>query len=125
MLAFEVVDFSRLYDVILGQPCYVKFMVIPSYAYLKLKILGPAGVITVEAKTYRALECEHNIIELATFTVDATKLRELCLCIPLPLPPHLAWPCSPHPAPARQLRMPWPCISMPKTLPRPFKLGTT
>jgi hypothetical protein len=44
----------------------------------------PAGVITVEAKTYRALECEHNIIELATFAVDATKLRELCLRIPLP-----------------------------------------
>jgi hypothetical protein len=86
MLAFEVVNFSRLYDVILGQPCYVKFMVIPSYAYLKLKIPGPAGVITVEAKTYRALECEHNIIELATFAVDATKLRELCLRIPLPPP---------------------------------------
>jgi hypothetical protein len=50
-LVFEVVDFSGLYHVILGQPCYVKFMTIPSYAYLKLKISGPTGIITVEAKT--------------------------------------------------------------------------
>jgi hypothetical protein len=51
MLALEVVDFSGPYHVILGQPCYVKFMAIPSYAYLKLKIPRPTSVITVEAKT--------------------------------------------------------------------------
>jgi hypothetical protein len=34
------------------------FMVIPSYAYLMLKIPGLVGVITVEAKTQRALDCE-------------------------------------------------------------------
>jgi hypothetical protein len=57
-LAFEVVDFSGSYHVILGWPCYIKFMTIPSYAYLKLKILGLAGVITVEAKAQRVLDCE-------------------------------------------------------------------
>jgi hypothetical protein len=51
MLAFEVVDFSGPYHVILGCQCYIKFMTIPSYAYLKLKIPGPTGIITVEAKT--------------------------------------------------------------------------
>jgi hypothetical protein len=50
-LAFEVVDFSRPYHVIPGRPCYIKFMVIPSYAYLKLKIPEPTGVITMVAKT--------------------------------------------------------------------------
>jgi hypothetical protein len=49
-LAFEVVDFSRPYHIILGRSCYVKFMSIPSYAYLKLNIPGPTGVIIVEAK---------------------------------------------------------------------------
>jgi hypothetical protein len=34
------------------------FMVIPSYAYLMLKIPGLMGVITVEAKTQRTLDCE-------------------------------------------------------------------
>jgi hypothetical protein len=34
LITFEVVHFSRPYHVILGWPCYVKFMAIPSYAYL-------------------------------------------------------------------------------------------
>jgi hypothetical protein len=50
MLTFKVVDFSKTYHVILGRPCYVKFTDIPSYFYLKLKIPGPGGIITMEAK---------------------------------------------------------------------------
>jgi hypothetical protein len=50
-LAFEVVNFSGPYHIILGQPCYVKFMAIASYTYLKLKIPRPVGVITMETKT--------------------------------------------------------------------------
>jgi hypothetical protein len=56
MLSFEVVDFSRPYHIILGWPCYVKVMNIPSYAYLKLKIPGPIVIITMEAKAQRALD---------------------------------------------------------------------
>jgi hypothetical protein len=66
ILAFKVVDFSGPYHVILGQPCYVKFMAIPSYTYLKLKIPEPTGVITVEARVRQALDCEQSSIELAT-----------------------------------------------------------
>jgi hypothetical protein len=54
-------------------------MAIPSYAYLKLKISGPTGLITVEAKTQRALDCEWDNIELAATAVAMTKLRELSL----------------------------------------------
>jgi hypothetical protein len=50
MLTFEVVDFFGPYHVILGWPCYIKLMAIPSYAYLKLKIQGPIDIIIVEAK---------------------------------------------------------------------------
>jgi hypothetical protein len=57
-LAFEVVDFFRPYHIILRQPCYVKFMTIPSYAYLKLKIPWPIGVITVETKAQWELDYE-------------------------------------------------------------------
>jgi hypothetical protein len=46
-LYFEVVDFKGPYHTILGRPCYAKFMAIPSYAYLKLKMPGPCGVITI------------------------------------------------------------------------------
>jgi hypothetical protein len=46
-LTFEVAGFHRTYHPILGCPCYAKFMAIPKYMYLKLKMLGPHAVITV------------------------------------------------------------------------------
>ena len=47
-VTFKVVGFHRTYHAILGQPCYAKFMVIPNYTYLKLKLLGPCRVITID-----------------------------------------------------------------------------
>jgi hypothetical protein len=46
-LTFKVVGFSGTYHAILGRPTYAKFMVVPNYTYLKLKIPGPRGIITV------------------------------------------------------------------------------
>ncbi|XP_066311207.1 uncharacterized protein [Miscanthus floridulus] len=46
-LTFEVVRFPRTYHTILGRPCCTKFMAILNYTYLKLKIPGPGGVITI------------------------------------------------------------------------------
>jgi hypothetical protein len=46
-LTFEVVGFHGSYHAILGRPCYTKFMAIPNYMYLKLKMSGPHRVITV------------------------------------------------------------------------------
>jgi hypothetical protein len=42
-LTFEVVGFHRTYHAVLGCPCYVKFMAVPSYTYLKLKMSSPKG----------------------------------------------------------------------------------
>jgi hypothetical protein len=46
-LTFEVVGFSGTYHAILRRPAYAKFMVVPNYTYLKLKISCPKGIITV------------------------------------------------------------------------------
>ena len=46
-LTFEVVRFHGTYHVILGRPCYAKFMAVPNYTYLKLKMTGLHGVITI------------------------------------------------------------------------------
>ena len=46
-LTFEVVGFHGTYHIILGRPCYAKFMAVPNYTYLKLKMLGPCEVITI------------------------------------------------------------------------------
>jgi hypothetical protein len=111
MLAFEVVDFSGPYHVILGQSCYIKFMAITSFTYLKLKIPKSAGLITVEDKTQQALDCEQNNIELATAAVIAAELRELCLRVPptstsLTMPPSFdAFKAVDDPAKTVQIRV--------------------
>jgi hypothetical protein len=46
-LTFEVVGFRGAYHAILGRPCYAKFMAVPNYTYLKMKMPGPKGVIIV------------------------------------------------------------------------------
>ncbi|XP_066358054.1 uncharacterized protein [Miscanthus floridulus] len=57
-LTFEVVGFPATFHAILGRPCYTKFMAVPNYTYLKLKIPGPSGVITVDTSFQHAYECE-------------------------------------------------------------------
>ena len=42
-----MVDFLGSYHAILGWPCYAKFMAIPNYTYLKLKMAVPNDIITV------------------------------------------------------------------------------
>ena len=57
-LTFEVVGFPGTFHAILGRPCYAKFMAVPNYTYLKLKMTGPRGVITIGTSFQRAYECE-------------------------------------------------------------------
>jgi hypothetical protein len=47
ILSFEVVDFQDTYHAMLAIPCFVKFMAVPHYAYLKMKMSGPNGIITI------------------------------------------------------------------------------
>ena len=53
-----MVDFLGSYHTILGRPCYAKIMAIPNYTYLKLKMSGPGGVITIGTSFQCAYECE-------------------------------------------------------------------
>ncbi|XP_066354978.1 uncharacterized protein [Miscanthus floridulus] len=46
-ITFEVVRFHGTYHAILGRPCYAKFMDVPNYTYLKLKIPGLCRLITI------------------------------------------------------------------------------
>jgi hypothetical protein len=47
-LEFEVMDWPSQYHAILGCPAFAKFMAVPHYAYLRLKIAGPKGTIMVQ-----------------------------------------------------------------------------
>jgi hypothetical protein len=64
-LTFEVVRFRGTYHALLGRPCYAKFMAVPNYTYLKLKMSGPNGVITVGPKYRHAYECDVECVEYA------------------------------------------------------------
>ncbi|XP_066341185.1 uncharacterized protein [Miscanthus floridulus] len=61
-LTFEVVRFHGTYHAILGCPCYVKFIAVPNYAYLKLKMSGSCGVITIGTSFQRAYECKSSAV---------------------------------------------------------------
>ena len=78
MLTFEVVGFRGAYHAILGRPCYAKFMAIPNYTYLKMKMPGPKGVITVGSSFEHVYECDVECVEHAeALVVDEALVAQL------------------------------------------------
>jgi hypothetical protein len=74
-LTFEVVGFSGTYHAILERPTYAKFMAVPNYTYLKLKIPGPRGIITTGCTYQRAYECNAECFQFAEATVRSARLH--------------------------------------------------
>ena len=74
VLTFEVVDFLGSYHAILGRPCYAKFMAIPNYTYLKLKMLGLNGIITISSAFLHAFTCDPEHYKLATVVINSSEL---------------------------------------------------
>jgi hypothetical protein len=64
-LTFVVVGFRGAYHAILGRSYYAKFMAVPNYTYLKLKMSGPKGVITVGSSIEHAFDCDVECVERA------------------------------------------------------------
>ncbi|XP_066347626.1 uncharacterized protein [Miscanthus floridulus] len=75
-LTIEVMDFPGSYHAILGRPCYAKFMAIPNYTYLKLKMPGPNDIITMGSTFLHAQMCDHEHYELAT-AINSAELPQL------------------------------------------------
>jgi hypothetical protein len=74
-LTFEVVGFSGTYHAILGRPAYAKFMAVPNYSYLKLKIPRPKGIITVGPTYQRAFKCDAECFQFAEAIIQSERLR--------------------------------------------------
>ncbi|XP_066333350.1 uncharacterized protein [Miscanthus floridulus] len=49
-------------------------MAIPNYTYLKLKMLGPNGVITVSSAFSHAFMCDREHYELTTVVINSSEL---------------------------------------------------
>ena len=54
-LIFDIVPFRSGYHALLGRTAFARFNAVPHYAYLKLKMPGPRGVIIVNGKMDRSL----------------------------------------------------------------------
>ena len=64
-LIFDFVPFRSGYHALLGRTAFACFNAVPHYAYLKLKMLGPRGVITVNGNMERSLRTEEHNAALA------------------------------------------------------------
>ena len=74
---FEVVDLESPYHALLGRPALAKFMAVPHYAYLKMKMPGPNGVITISGNYKRSMECASASSVLAESLVIAEAKRRI------------------------------------------------
>ncbi|XP_025815536.1 uncharacterized protein LOC112892619 [Panicum hallii] len=64
-IKFEVADFKSSYHTILARPALAKFMVVPHYVYLLLKMPGKTGVLTFRSDLKKFYDCDHEAIEYA------------------------------------------------------------
>jgi hypothetical protein len=64
-LQFEVADFETAYNAFLGRPTLTKFIPIPHYGYLVLKMTGSHDVICVRRDVKRAYDCNRESCETA------------------------------------------------------------
>jgi hypothetical protein len=71
-LRFEVVSFDCGYNAIIGRPGLAKFMAIPHYSYMILKMTVPQRIITVLADFQSAAECFRVAIQAALTTKPPT-----------------------------------------------------
>jgi hypothetical protein len=63
---FEVADFETSYHAILGGPAIAKFMAVPYYTYLVLKMRSPVGVLTLQGDLRISHDCETEAVEIAS-----------------------------------------------------------
>ena len=65
---FLVANFNTAYHAILGRPALTKFMVVPHYTYLVLKMPTGQGILSLCANLNIAYNCERESFTLAEAT---------------------------------------------------------
>ncbi|SPT18947.1 unnamed protein product [Triticum aestivum] len=74
---FEVVDLDSPYHALLGRPALAKFMAVPHYAYLKMKMPSTKGFITISGDYKKSSTCAAASSRLAESLVIAAEKRLL------------------------------------------------
>jgi hypothetical protein len=76
-MQFEVADFEMAYNTFLGWATLTKFMAIPHYAYLVLKMPGPNNVITIKGDIKRVYDCDRESCNTADRIITSVELQDL------------------------------------------------
>ena len=72
-----MVDLESPYHALLGQPALDKFMAVPHYAYLKMKMPSTKGILTVVGDYKKSVACAADSSRLAESLVIAAEKRLL------------------------------------------------
>jgi hypothetical protein len=64
-LDFKVMDWPSQYHAILGRPAFLRFMAVPHYTYLVLKMPGPKETITVKGSFEVSDLCDKEFHKMA------------------------------------------------------------
>jgi len=75
---FFVADFDTAYHAILGQPALAKFMAVPHYVYLVLKIPMEQGILTLCTNVSTAYDCKREGLAIAE-AMDISARMEACI----------------------------------------------
>jgi hypothetical protein len=67
-IKFKVANFESSYHAILGRPALAKFIAVPHYIYLLLKMIGRSGVLTVRGDLKKSYDCNQEAIQYASTT---------------------------------------------------------
>jgi hypothetical protein len=76
-IKFEVVDFETSYHAILGKPAIAKFMEVPHYTNLVLKMPSPAGVLSLQGDLKISFDCDTEAVELAATNQVSNAMMEI------------------------------------------------
>jgi hypothetical protein len=64
-IKFKMANFESSYHAILGRPALAKFMAVPHYVYLLLKMPVKTGVLTFRGDLKKSYDCDQEAIEYA------------------------------------------------------------
>jgi hypothetical protein len=76
-IKFEVAEFETSYHAILGRPTIAKFMAVPQYTYLVLKMPSPAGVLSLQGDLKISFDCDTEVVELAATNQVPNAMMEI------------------------------------------------
>jgi hypothetical protein len=76
-IKFEVADFETSYHAIPGRPAIAKFMAVPHYMYLVLKMPCPAGVLSLQGDLKISFDCDTEAMELVATNQVPNAMMEI------------------------------------------------